>query len=58
MGYALISEKDEAVKWSRIMLKQGAWIYLLYQQIEGLKDHAGFQEVMDEMKRRSEAFVI
>jgi adenylate cyclase len=58
MGYALISEKDEAVKWSRIMLKQGGWIYLLYQQIDGLKDHAGFQEVMDEMKRRSEAFVI
>ena len=58
MVYAYISEKDEAVKWCRIMLKQGAWEYLLYQKIEGLKDHTGFQEVMDEMKRRSEAFVI
>ena len=58
MGYAFISEKDEAVKWCRIMLKQGAWMYLLYQKIEALKDHPEFQEVMDEMKRRSEAFVI
>lgn len=58
IGYALISEKDEAVKWCRIMLKQGAWTYLLFQKIEGLNDHAGFQEVMGEMKRRSDAFVV
>ena len=58
IGYAFISEKDEAVKWCRIMLKQGTWFYQLIQKIEGLKDHPGFQEVMDEMKRRSDAFVI
>ena len=58
IGYTLISEKDEAVKWCRIMLKQGAWAYPLYQKIEGLSDHAGFQEVIGEMKRRSDAFVV
>ena len=58
LGYAFISEKDEAVKWCRIMLNQGAWNYPLYQKIDVLKDHTGFQAVMNEMKRRSEAFVI
>jgi tetratricopeptide (TPR) repeat protein len=58
LGYAFISEKDEAVKWCRIMLNQGVWNYPLYQKIDVLKDHTGFQEGMDEMKRRSDAFVI
>ncbi len=58
LGYAFISEKDEAVKWCRVMLNQGAWNYPLYQRIDVLKDHTGFQAVMNEMKRRSEAFVI
>lgn len=61
IGYAFLNEKEETVKWCRILLSQDMLMYQLYQNIEifnNLHEHPGFQEFMNEVKRRSEAVEI
>ena len=61
-GYALIDEKDEAIWWLNKSLDFGFNPYPLMLKWETfqtvLKDHPGFQKYMEEIKRRSEQFVI
>lgn len=60
--YALLDEKDEAVKWLNKSLDFGYAPYPLIQKIEifqkVLKEHKGFHEYMAEIKKRSEQFVL
>jgi adenylate cyclase len=61
-GYALIREKDEAVWWLNKSLEFGYSPYPLMLKWKTfhhvLKDHPGFQTYMQEIKRRSEQFII
>ncbi|MCY7351379.1 MAG: hypothetical protein LH606_12045 [Cytophagaceae bacterium] len=61
-GYALIDEKDEAVKWLNKSLDFGYSIYPLMLKWETfhrvLSDHPGFQAYMQEIKKRSEQFIV
>jgi tetratricopeptide (TPR) repeat protein len=60
--YALIYEKDEALWWLHKSLDFGYSPYPLMLKWETfqtvLKDHPGFQEYMQEIKKRSEKFVV
>ncbi len=61
IGYAFLNEKEETVKWCRILLSQDMLMHQLYQNIEifnNLHEHPGFQEFMNDVKRRSEAVEI
>ncbi len=61
-AYALINEKDEAVKWLEKSLDFGISPYPLlskwqtFQKV--LKDHPNFHEYLAEIKKRSEQFVV
>ncbi len=61
-SYALIDEKDEAVWWLNKHLEFGFSPYpllLKWQTFHDvLKDHPGFHAYMEEIKRRSEEFVV
>jgi non-specific serine/threonine protein kinase len=61
-GYALIDEKDEAVKLLNRTLHFGHCTYPLLLNFEifqnVLKDHPGFHAYMEEIKKRSEKFVV
>ena len=61
-GYALIDEKDEAVNWLNKTLHFGHCPYPLLLKFEifhrVLKDHEGFHSYMEEIKKRSEQFVV
>jgi len=61
-GYALIDEKDEAVNWLNKSLDFGFSPYPLLLKFEifhrVLKDHKGFRDYMEEIKKRSEEFVV
>jgi tetratricopeptide (TPR) repeat protein len=61
-GYALIDEKDEAVNWLNKTLHFGHCPYPLMLKFEifhrVLKDHPGFHSYMEEIKKRSEQFVV
>jgi tetratricopeptide (TPR) repeat protein len=61
-GFALINEKDEAVSWLKRSLDFGYSPYPLMLKFKifhhVLKDHPGFHEYMDEIKKRSEQFVV
>ena len=61
-GYALIDEKDEAVKWLEKSLDFGYSPYPLLLKFKifhhVLKDHKGFHEYMAEIKKRSEQFIV
>ncbi|MBD0295862.1 MAG: tetratricopeptide repeat protein [Flavisolibacter sp.] len=60
--YSLVGEADEALAWLHKSLKFGQSPYSLllkwktFQTV--LKDHLGFQEYMQEIKKRSEQFVV
>ena len=61
-GYALIDEKDEAVNWLKRTPDFGYSPYPLLIKLEifdeALKDHEGFHAYMEEIKKRSEQFVV
>jgi len=62
LGYALIEEKDEAMYWLNKMLDFGYSPYQLLLNLETfhnvLKDHKGFQEYIEVVKKRSEELVV
>ncbi len=61
-GYALIDQKDEALEWLYKNLGFGHCPYPLMLKFEifhrVLKDHPGFHAYMEEIKKRSEQFVV
>ena len=61
-GYALINELDESVWWLNKSIDFGFSPYPLLLKWEifhlVLKDHAGFHTYMEEIKKRSEQFVV
>lgn len=61
-GYALIDEKDESVRWLNKSIEFGFTPYPLLLKWETLQralgDHPGFQAYMEEIKKRSEEFVV
>ena len=62
LSYTLINEKNEAVNWLKKSLDFGYSPYPLLLKIEifhrVLKDHKGFHAYMEEIKKRSEQFVV
>jgi adenylate cyclase len=60
--YALLNEKDEAVDWLNKTLPFGICPYPMFLKWEifhqVLKDHPGFHVYMEEIRKRSEIFII